>query len=1432
MKTTCCLFSFLWILSPTLLAQENVQQGGFRERWVDYNTTPATGLGLVAPTMDYSGTAQIRRVAAVGQHPRIYFNSADTAEIFNRLRTTVSGKAIYANLRAYTLLLNKGNAGYNRKATYAIDAFGNPYISNVGSWDVSTVVPKLIANDPMALSFFSDRMRLSSAMSMEAFDCLMNRNKTDPDVGISFNQRAQNLAKAMTFWAKLTINDPTVTYNNGNMFGSVNMAMCYDLNYWAMTASQRDTVRQALVKIISPIPRYGPNLNAYATTSNWTALFGFDLLMNFAVEGETGYNPTFTHDYARTYHNFLTYGYLASGEGYEGTGKNYVFATTLIALAKRGYSLLGHPHLRAYATRYLNALAQPYGYGFIGTDLIGGHGTNPALGGYRFNASDAIGLKYIYPQDPSVDFLWKTYISTSVTLTSKGYVTQNIIANDGYYNYLLLAAIFGLDYDPTITANVAHKNELDYFSKQGGLGVMRSDFSEQGMMVFFHTRQNNGGHTYGNRNEFTLSALGRTWVQRVFAYEKEFAQTKFQNCILIDDKGVQVSEPTQPLRQPAKVIGWLSNQSMSSVTGDATYAYNWKWQWTGYPHNGDHPWLKLPGWSKVSQKPNEFQLFPFDTRLYPFADTSYYNQPFELRPVKIGLPRRNIQFRGNEVEKVKRTAALVRATKPYLLVIDDVKKDQNKHIYKWHANIPSDLTIDKTDVKLTDKDYRCDIILKESTGNRRLLIRVLQNEGYNGTTAVGRIEPYEYTTEDGTVFLNPPDLVRQRLVIESNSIEPKFKVLLFAYTVGDILPVTNFNTDHSKVQITTGTDTRIFTFGEAKIAENTTLLQLAKTTLSVRANLQGTMLTAPNKTGYGTVMRDNLRVKNLIPKGDPYQNRTGFIHVNNSQKDTIINPNVLTVTGNNAIVDWVFVELRNRLDPSKVVATKSGLIQRDGDVVDTDGTSPLLFNAPADNYYIVIRHRNHLGVMSKNALTFTETASTIFDFTTSQSAVSGTNAQVVLPNATKALWAGDANADNDIVSVGSQTDVNKISKQILLASLNSNFSTSYVLNGYADTDIDMNGQTATAGTAADIFLIARNVLLHPANGKFSPSYIINNTYPQGNNQAATVHLKDVTPFPIGAAIDPNLLKNNTAYRTILTDEMSSVSVENVQKWGTIHPAINTYNFVPADYIVNWAAANQKRVHGHTLLWHSYNPTWLNNFQGDSTAWENLMKTHIQTVVRHYKGKVKSWDVVNEAFTDAGAVRQTSAKAGEGSIWGQKLGPKYIERAFQYAHQADPDALLFYNDYGQEGNTQKLKAGVDMANDFKSRGIPINGLGLQFHIGVSQSEAGIVNAIKQYSATGLLVHISELDILASDWKKDPALVYTEDLQQRQADKYKFVAQTYKQLVPKAQQHGITTWNVGDADSWIPKLGYTDWPLLFDSSYIKKKTYYSFLQGLKN
>lgn len=311
-------------------------------------------------------------------------------------------------------------------------------------------------------------------------------------------------------------------------------------------------------------------------------------------------------------------------------------------------------------------------------------------------------------------------------------------------------------------------------------------------------------------------------------------------------------------------------------------------------------------------------------------------------------------------------------------------------------------------------------------------------------------------------------------------------------------------------------------------------------------------------------------------------------------------------------------------------------------------------------------------------------------------------------------------------------------------------------------------------------------------------------------------------YPIGAAINVRLLSSNPTYKSIVTKEYNSITAENAMKFATLHPSPTQYNWTDGDAIVTFAQENGKRVHGHTLNWYNSLPSWVTNFQGDSTAWENLLKTHIQTVVSHYKGKVASWDVVNEYFNNDGTVRQT--------IWVTKLGADYIARCFKYANEADPNALLFYNDFSQENYPQKRNAIQALITSFRNRGIPIHGIGLQFHLSYNISNDNILAAIFSAQATGLKVHISELDVRVN-LNKSNTLVFDPSLATLQAEKYKFVTEAYKS-VPSERQYGITLWNVGDADSWIPAFqNAPDWPCIFDVNYKRKPAYKYFIQGAK-
>lgn len=309
-----------------------------------------------------------------------------------------------------------------------------------------------------------------------------------------------------------------------------------------------------------------------------------------------------------------------------------------------------------------------------------------------------------------------------------------------------------------------------------------------------------------------------------------------------------------------------------------------------------------------------------------------------------------------------------------------------------------------------------------------------------------------------------------------------------------------------------------------------------------------------------------------------------------------------------------------------------------------------------------------------------------------------------------------------------------------------------------------------------------------------------------------------SPLKIGAAVGIDPLKNDANYRDLLIKEYSSITAENAMKMGIISKGKGQYDFADADYIVNFAQQNNMRVHGHVLLWYRETPAWITSFSGDKEAWKALMKEYIQDVVTHFKGKVGSWDVVNEAILDDGTYRP--------SIWLEKIGTEYIELAFRYAHEADPDAILFYNEYGQEYSHTKHVAINNMIDGLIKKEVPIHGVGLQMHTDINKLEVRLKYAIKAIAARNLKVHVSELDVsINPDNKAD--VVFTDSLAHKQQDIYRYVTQGMMEI-PENLQFGITTWGVTDQYSW--RYNAPDWVLPFDKNYKRKLAYDGILQGL--
>lgn len=305
-------------------------------------------------------------------------------------------------------------------------------------------------------------------------------------------------------------------------------------------------------------------------------------------------------------------------------------------------------------------------------------------------------------------------------------------------------------------------------------------------------------------------------------------------------------------------------------------------------------------------------------------------------------------------------------------------------------------------------------------------------------------------------------------------------------------------------------------------------------------------------------------------------------------------------------------------------------------------------------------------------------------------------------------------------------------------------------------------------------------------------------------------------FYIGAAVDLLPLIQDQEYAEVLAREFNMVVAENVMKFGAFRPGPNSFSFGPADYLVEFAEKHDMAVRGHTLVWHDSVPRWLEQVQSRD-EFIAILEEHISTVVDRYKGRIVAWDVVNEAVEGDGSLRQ--------SIFLERLGPEYIEMAFRAAHTADPEALLFYNDYSAEGLNAKSDAIYELMADLLERGVPVHGVGLQMHIGTEPgmrpSTDELAENIRRLNELGLTVHITEMDVrlkggVAEDKLAEQAQVYREVLEVCLA------AEACTALV---------MWGFTDVYSWVPGyfLGYGK-ALPFNELLEPKPAYHALLKTL--
>lgn len=323
-------------------------------------------------------------------------------------------------------------------------------------------------------------------------------------------------------------------------------------------------------------------------------------------------------------------------------------------------------------------------------------------------------------------------------------------------------------------------------------------------------------------------------------------------------------------------------------------------------------------------------------------------------------------------------------------------------------------------------------------------------------------------------------------------------------------------------------------------------------------------------------------------------------------------------------------------------------------------------------------------------------------------------------------------------------------------------------------------------------------------------------------------------YPIGAAVN-HMMLTNKSIDSLLIIQFNSLTPENEMKPEVTEPQEGVFHWEGADAIVNFAQKHHMRVRGHCLVWHQQTPAWFFEDQGKPASKKVLyahMKEHIFAEVGRYKGKVYAWDVVNEAVSDTGkSIYRTE------SPWYKIAGKDYIAQAFRYAHQADPKAVLFYNDYNVFMPEKRMKI-YTLLKELLKEGVPVQGIGIQGHWSIYEpTEADLRETLRLFSSLGIQIQITEMDVSLYRWEKNERpmrageqIVWNDSIAKVQAARYGMFFRVFNDF-PKAIT-GVTFWGVTDKFTWLnhyPVEGRKNYPLLFNADLKPKPAFYAVINS---
>ena len=779
----------------------------------------------------------IKAPPAPSIHPRVIFNPEDVLLIKDRLQNTKAGLSVKAAIWNHlTEMFTGPNAKFGKE--YAalvagdqrfIDQCTLPYNQLKAKYPNESFPTPDPKSDPKGEKPLPMDRSIGFIMMYEAFRCLIDNDQAGgknvaaaittlskiADVQLSANianERArydkalanyQNALKNPPKNGKLP-QPPSDSSNDWRVVGQGpsfegEMGLQYDFAYNFMTPEQRDTVRKFLVHDTAGMKNQGgESLRAlHCGPSNWISWSCRALFPICAIEGEPGLDPAMQKQAMNAQLNFI-HSMFASGEAFEGWGKDFIFFEHLVIMAKRGVNIIGSTSVRSAFVNYFVASLTPWGGGFTFCDSLAGSGGKVARN------ADVLMYHTLFPKDVAGDFIYRNQIDGDYAgVGPKSLNTHHPFATMD----ALCCAIFASDLMPTTWdeeyAQVTKDRPLTYYGEDTGNMITRSAWNRDALYMNYLTRTIPGGHQYCDRTHFSLYGLGRFWS--IYHFMRQI-----HDQYLPQNRTVLTADGHGPSTMECRSVALADMPEASFTASDLSITWNYQNRELMKPEPGAELKQNLFNYNQFRIHPSPLPWMDYPIALLPNWYSSEKAQPNDDLN----------WFKAFDVKKAFRSAGVVRGPHPYALVVDDLQFDNKEHDYDWGMILDDDLSLGSIKTTSTEAGKAsADIIIDEHqkpekgatkppVNDRHMLVRVL--------SASSLTEPA------GSVGMmavpNPPqrDMQINKLHVTSHSVSPEYKILLFPFRSGQPLPITTWNADHSVMTIAWPDQTDIITFTPGK----------------------------------------------------------------------------------------------------------------------------------------------------------------------------------------------------------------------------------------------------------------------------------------------------------------------------------------------------------------------------------------------------------------------------------------------------------------------------------------------------------------------------------------------------------------------------------------------------------------------------------------